>query len=182
MNKPDGYGLWWRGKYGLSLSTGYRSEDGTHDVYLNSVGEATHVHLRVQIAEGGIASGGVRIKDRGVHIGPDKTFSNGTTQAFARAHLEWDEAQGKVTCQIADTLQGSAISALPTTARERSSRKPERFDLPGATEARTVDYQFRFYDPTNRPSSGSLPTGTLLLDFGGGSPLGILAELVRKST
>ncbi len=174
MSEPRGYGLWWRNHYVLSVSTAGRA-DGTHDVYLHSVGADTHMHIWARIEAGRVIGGGWQMKDQGEHLGQGGSFESHSTEPFARAHLKWDAGAVQVACELADTWRDSALTAGATFGRRRSSHNPERFDL-GSSATTDIDCSFALVDAGSWPSSTSLPPGSQLLNFGGGSPLGILVQ------
>ena len=173
--KADGYALFAAGKYTYSVTTMAPRDDGfEHRVLINAVGEDSHINLRVRVTDTGIECVGLRIKDRGEHIGPDKTASGYTTEAFARLHVELDKETGQVTCQLADVFQSSVYSAQPTIGRDRSNRSPTRYDLPFPDGAKEATYDMALlYDPQGRSSTGTYPDNTVVLKFAGQSQLGI---------
>ncbi len=178
MTGSPGYALRCKGQYTLSLTTSPARPDGTQEFLLHSVGADTHIHTRVKLSSTGITEGGVTLKDSGQHLGSDRTFEGATTEPFARAHVIWDEPRNRVTCELANPVGGSALTAAPTAARQRSSRDPQWHDLPWPNGAHAVHYEFRYYDAANPPSISSTDARSAVLPFGGGSRLGVVVTAI----
>ena len=178
---PQGYGLFWKGKYWASLSTGPLRPDGTHDLYLGVVGQDTHQHVWVRVAADAVTGMGTQLKDRGSHIGPG-TEANFTTRAVARVSLSADQS-GRVITTLADVFAGSAVSAQPAaTTRDSSKRQPRRVDLKVPATANRVDCEFAVVQRSAVAASSASTSGLVFLPFSDPSPLGITVRVARWST
>ncbi len=173
VDLPQGYALWWKKQYCLLISTGGR-EDGTNDIYLHSVGAETHQHMWFHIIDGQINNGGVRMKDRGVHIGPNKPFQGLSTQAFAKTIFEWDPETSGVNCQLSDIFQQSTFSATISFGRTHSKRQPRRVDLPYPLDGDSAEYLFSLFDINTSPSTHIDDPNSYILRFGGDCSIGVI--------
>ncbi len=179
MGRPEGFALYWRDQYCVSLTTG-AGDDGTHHILLSAVGEDIHHHWWFQV-KGGAVVGGVRMKERGDHIGPSRTFQGLTTEPLAKARLEWHPESQQVTCQLVELFQESTVAASRITARMESSPKAH-IDLLGATDALAAEYTFRLADINSSRSLISNASIVGFLGFSGEDSLGVLLQLESRST
>jgi hypothetical protein len=179
-SKPQGYGLYWKGKYWGSLSTGPLRPDGTHDLYLGVVGQDTHQHVWVRVAADVATGMGTQLKDQGRHIGTGAE-ADFTTQAVARVSLAVDQS-GRIITTLADVFKGSAVSAQPAaTTRDSSRRQPTRVDLKVPDAASAVDCEFAVVQRGSVSASSASTSGPVFLPFSDPSPLGMTMKVARWS-
>ena len=179
--KPQGYALFWKGKYWGSLTTGPLRPDGTHDLYLGVAGHNTHDHVWVKVTSEGLGGVGSQLKDRGDHIGGGSSPSF-TTQTVARVNLQ-AQSGGKVVTTLADVFSGSAISAAPlATTRDSSRRQPTRVELRVPDAAVSVDCEFAVVQRGSGAAASNSTSGPVFLPFSDPSPLGMTLNVKKWSS
>lgn len=177
---PDGYGLWWRGVYCVSVTTGPARAEGRHDLYFGPAGADGHEHVWLQLSDASVARAGARLK---VESSPGFEVESLSTGVLARLRLVYRAEADAVEAELTDVFSG-----IPHTAgslvctRTTSQRAPERLEIDSADDADSVTCVFALCRRGQLPAAKSVGTTPASLDVGPGSPFGVAVWLEWSST